>query len=185
VNGQGTATGWPSNGPHTARGSPRYGQGMATCRIIALRCRCSSGGRAVVLLSSVLVSRGGSRSPGGGWFSPVGCAAEPLTQRAISTRSQTNRHSTRHTPTNHNIRRRHRRKNATAACSSMKKRFPGAETRTPRRTIWSKTQDRRSPTPSSVTACSGSIAPASLKRLTNRFRRIAMMAATLILAAPA
>ena len=40
---------------------------------IALACRCSSGGRQVVLLSSVLVSRGGSLSCGGGYVSPVGC----------------------------------------------------------------------------------------------------------------
>ena len=40
---------------------------------IALVCRCSSGGRQVVLLSSVLVSRGGSLWCGGGCVCPVGC----------------------------------------------------------------------------------------------------------------
>ena len=39
----------------------------------AFRCRCSSGVRRVVLLSSVLVSRGGSRSSGGGCVSLAGC----------------------------------------------------------------------------------------------------------------
>jgi hypothetical protein len=40
---------------------------------IALACRCSSGGRQVVLLSSVLVSRGGSLWCGGGCVSLAGC----------------------------------------------------------------------------------------------------------------
>ena len=39
----------------------------------ALLCRCSGGGRPVVLLSFVRLSRGGSRWFGVGSFSPVGC----------------------------------------------------------------------------------------------------------------
>ena len=47
--------------------------GLQRFTSIALACPCSSGVRLVVPLSSVLVSRGGSRWFGGGSFSPVGC----------------------------------------------------------------------------------------------------------------
>ena len=52
----------------------------------ALLCRCSSGVRAAVLLSSVLVSRGGSPLSGVGSSSPVGSAVS---------RSQPQRHETK------------------------------------------------------------------------------------------
>jgi len=42
---------------------------------IAFRCPCSSGGRAVVLRRFVLVSRGGSRSCGGGCVCLAGCGS--------------------------------------------------------------------------------------------------------------
>ncbi len=48
----------------------------------AFRCPCSSGVRAVVPLSSVLVFRGGSRWSGGGCVSAVGCV-RPLARRCL------------------------------------------------------------------------------------------------------
>ena len=44
---------------------------------VVFRCPCSSGGRAVVRPSFVLVSRGGSRWSGGGSFSAVGSVSGP------------------------------------------------------------------------------------------------------------
>ena len=57
---------------------------------IALVCRCSSGVRVVVLLSSVLISPGGSPSSGVGSFSAVGSAPRP---------PSTHKPSKCHTPT--------------------------------------------------------------------------------------
>ena len=47
--------------------------GLLRFTSIALACRCSSGARAVVLLSSVRLSRGGSLSCGGGCVCLAGC----------------------------------------------------------------------------------------------------------------
>ena len=52
--------------------------GLLRFTSIALACRCSSGARRVVLLSSGLVSRGGSRWCGGGCVSLAGCGRRSL-----------------------------------------------------------------------------------------------------------
>ncbi len=54
--------------------------------ISAFPCPCSGGGRAAVLLSGVLVSRGGSRWSGGGSFFPVGSASPCFCEQLRSQR---------------------------------------------------------------------------------------------------
>ena len=73
--------------------------GLLRFTSIALVCRCSSGGRLVVLLSSVRLSRGGSRWCGGGCVSLAGCGrrsvrASAPRRRRLPTMTPQNRKST-------------------------------------------------------------------------------------------